>query len=98
MQEGDGGGDGGGGGGALQTGAQAGWRGGSEEEECCGVAVQVGGTTLPTSLARICHNSGRRLAGEAAAVAHAATHGQGEEVVPHPNTCYLVACHLPPCH
>ena len=43
--------------------------------------MQVGGTTLPTSLARICHNSGRRLAGEAAAVAHAATHGQGEEVV-----------------
>ena len=60
--------------------------------------MQVGGTTLPTSLARICHNSGRRLAGEAAAVAHAATHGQGEEVVPHPNTCYLVACHLPPRH
>lgn len=81
VQEGDGGGDGCGGGGALQAGAQGERQGGREEEECCGVAVQVGGTVAPslhspTCPSRICHNSGRRLAGEAAALAHAAAHGQ----------------------
>ena len=58
------------------SGKVAGRRRSAVEWRCRWVAPWHRPSIHRPALSRICHNSGRRLAGEAAALAHAAAHGQ----------------------